>query len=82
MSLEGSAQAKPAGAGATLAPPARLAQLSGRAELILVPLGAIAVSLAIFGAFIAAVGVNPLDVYASIYKGAFGSWFSWQNTLQ
>lgn len=51
-------------------------------EALAIPVGAISVSLLVFGVFIAIVGVNPLDVYASIYKGAFGSWFSWQNTLQ
>ncbi|MGD8594249.1 MAG: ABC transporter permease, partial [Gammaproteobacteria bacterium] len=25
--------------------------------------------------------INPLEVFYSIYRGAFGSWFSWQNTL-
>jgi simple sugar transport system permease protein len=35
----------------------------------------------VFGAFCAALGVNPLLVYASIYKAGFGSWYSWQNTL-
>src|SRR5215212_2638419 len=51
------------------------------AELLLVTIGAILASLLAFGIFVALLGVNPLDVYASIYKGAFGSWFSWQNTL-
>jgi simple sugar transport system permease protein len=35
----------------------------------------------VFGIFCAALGVNPFGVYASIYKAAFGSWYSWQNTL-
>lgn len=83
MTLDRTAEAKLSGAGATaLAPPKRLAQVMDRIEMILVPLAAIVVSLAIFGAFVAVLGTNPFDVYASIYKGAFGSWFSWQNTLQ
>src|SRR5262245_38731058 len=57
----------------------RLIRLLGAAAI---PIGAIIVSMLLFGVFVAIVGVNPLDVYASIYKGAFGSWFSWQNTLQ
>lgn len=57
-------------------------RLGGALEALLIPAGAIVVSLALFGLFVAIVGVNPLDVYASIYRGAFGSWFSWQNTLQ
>ena len=26
-------------------------------------------------------GKNPLDLYFYMYQGAFGTWFSWQNTL-
>jgi simple sugar transport system permease protein len=51
------------------------------AEAALVPLLAILASLVIFGVFVALAGVNPLDVYGLMYTGAFGSWFSWQNTL-
>jgi simple sugar transport system permease protein len=50
-------------------------------EAALVPLLAGLVSLLIFGLFVALAGVNPLDVYSLMYAGAFGSWFSWQNTL-
>lgn len=46
-----------------------------------VPLGAIAVSLVLFGVFVAIVGADPFAVYGTIYKAAFGSWFSWENTL-
>src|SRR5262245_15819806 len=35
----------------------------------------------VFGIFMAALGQNPLEIYALIYKGAFASAFSWQNTL-
>ncbi|MGH6740347.1 MAG: ABC transporter permease [Bradyrhizobium sp.] len=51
-------------------------------ESFLIPAGAILAALLCFGAGMLAIGLNPLDVYATIYKGAFGSWFSWQNTLQ
>lgn len=57
-------------------------QLRAGLEALLIPLAALVVSLALFGLFVAAVGVNPAEVYALIYKGAFGTWFSWQNTLQ
>src|SRR3954469_2729754 len=40
------------------------------------------VSMALFGVFLALSGANPFDVFGSIYRGAFGSWFAWQNTLQ
>jgi len=50
-------------------------------ESFAIPFGALLVSLLLFGIFIAIGGVNPLDVFASIYRGAFGSWFAWQDTL-
>jgi len=31
--------------------------------------------------FLSFAGANAFEVYHSIYRGAFGSWFSWQNTL-
>jgi general nucleoside transport system permease protein len=52
-----------------------------RLESVLVPLGAMLAGMLVFGVFCAALGVNPLLVYASIYKAGFGSWYSWQNTL-
>ena len=53
----------------------------GWLEGLLPTLGAILVSLALFGAFVAAAGHSPLDVYAEMYRGAFGTWFSVQNSL-
>jgi simple sugar transport system permease protein len=50
-------------------------------ESICIPVAAIAFSLVLFGLFCAFVGANPFGVYASIYKAAFGSWYSFQNTL-
>lgn len=50
-------------------------------ESLLIPLLALVVSLLLFGVFVAAAGADALEVFASIYKGGFGSWFSWQNTL-
>lgn len=54
----------------------------GAGEAVTISALALAVSMALFGVFLALSGVNPFDVFASIYRGAFGSWFSWQNTLQ
>src|SRR4051794_35484808 len=53
----------------------------GWLEGLLPTLGAILLSLALFGAFVAAAGHSPLDVYAEMYRGAFGTWFSVQNSL-
>ncbi len=52
------------------------------AEAIAIPLGALAVSLVLFGIFCAFCGKNPFDVYALIYRSAFGNWRSFQGTLQ
>jgi general nucleoside transport system permease protein len=53
----------------------------GRLESVVIPAGAILFSLGAFGIFCAMAGANPFAVYASIYKAAFGSWYSFQNTL-
>jgi ABC-type uncharacterized transport system permease subunit len=42
---------------------------------------AIVVSVVLFGAFVALAGHNPIDVYSEMYRGAFGTWFSFQNSL-
>ena len=47
-----------------------------------VPVAALLTSAILFGIFIAFAGASPFETYALIYKGAFGSWFSWQNSLQ
>lgn len=49
---------------------------------MLLPLGAIAAAVLLFGGFVAFSGVNPLDMWHTLFTGAFGSWFAWQNTLQ
>ncbi|XYH92513.1 ABC transporter permease [Sorangium sp. So ce1128] len=51
------------------------------AESIAIPVGAVTASLLVFGAFVAAQGASPLNVYYEMYRGAFGTWFSFQNTL-
>jgi simple sugar transport system permease protein len=50
-------------------------------ETIVIRLGAFALSLLLFGAFVAAAGAPPLDVFYQMYRGSFGTWFSFQNTL-
>ena len=52
------------------------------AEAIVIPLLALLASAAIFALFVAALGKSPLQLYDLMYRGAFGTWFSWQNTLQ
>lgn len=50
-------------------------------EAVLLPVLALLIALFIFGGFCALAGANPLAVYSSIYKAAFGRWSAWQNTL-
>jgi ABC-type uncharacterized transport system permease subunit len=69
----------------TPAPPgaaqAALARFGGAAEYVVIPLLALVASLVLFGIFVALSGKNALDLYFYMYQGAFGTWFSWQNTL-
>jgi simple sugar transport system permease protein len=46
------------------------------------PVAAIVAALGLFGIFVALAGASPVQVWATLFSGAFGSWFSWQNTLQ
>jgi simple sugar transport system permease protein len=50
-------------------------------EAFAIPAGALAVSILLFGLFMALAGHNPLEVYRLIWQGGFASAFSWQNTL-
>lgn len=51
------------------------------AEAVAIPVGAVLVALVAFGIFCLVQGANPFGVFAAIYKAAFGSWYSFQNTL-
>jgi general nucleoside transport system permease protein len=56
-------------------------RIGSAAEFIIVPALALVMALVMFGIFVALFGKNPLDLYFYMYQGAFGTWFSWQNTL-
>jgi general nucleoside transport system permease protein len=49
---------------------------------VLITITAILAALLLFGGFVALSGVDPVQVWVLLFKGAFGDWFSWQNTLQ
>src|SRR5512135_663069 len=49
---------------------------------IALPVGAIAAALLLFGLLVWFAGASPLEVWLTLFKGAFGDSFSWQNTLQ
>lgn len=59
-----------------------LLRLGAFLDGLVVPSAAVVVSVVLFGGFIACTGVSPLTVYAEMYRGAFGTWFSAQNSLQ
>ena len=61
--------------------PATLDRLASAAEYVIIPALALIISLVLFGGFVALFGKNPFDLYFYMYQGAFGTWFSWQNTL-
>ena len=71
-------QAAPAERG----PAVEWARWGPQLEPVAIPFGALLVSFALFGVFVALAGKSPLDVYYEMYRGAFGTWFSFQNTLQ
>jgi len=66
---------------APAADPGFLQRYAGTIEYILIPGAALVGALGVFGVFVALFGKNPLDLYFYMYQGAFGTWFSWQNTL-
>ncbi|HZR74641.1 ABC transporter permease [Bradyrhizobium sp.] len=66
---------------APAADPGFLQRHGATIEYILIPGAALAGALVVFGIFVALFGKNPLDLYFYMYQGAFGTWFSWQNTL-
>jgi simple sugar transport system permease protein len=49
---------------------------------IALPLLAVALALLLFGGLAALGGASPVEVWATLFSGAFGSAFAWQNTLQ
>lgn len=60
---------------------ARLDRWRARSEYVVMPLGALLVSAALFSVFLWALGKSPADFFALIWRGGFGTWFSIQNAL-
>ncbi len=42
---------------------------------------ALLISLILFGLFVLCSGVNPFEVYATMFRGAFGTSYSWRSTM-
>jgi len=51
-------------------------------EVVVLRIAAVLVAMVLFAGFVAAAGVNPLEVFGQIVRGSFGTAFSVQNTLQ
>ena len=80
---------------ATGAPPAIVDPVASRAigsdfvdrlrvnsEYVVIPLFALLVAAVLFGVFLLAIGKSPADFVAYVWRGGFGTAFSFQNTLQ
>ena len=52
------------------------------AEYIAVPMFALIVSAALFSVFLGLIGKSPTDFFSLLWRGGFGTAFSFQNTLQ
>ncbi|HEU0223148.1 MAG TPA: ABC transporter permease [Paracoccaceae bacterium] len=52
------------------------------AEKVAIPLAALIVSALIFSLFLLALGKSPVDFFSLVWRGGFGTAFSFQNTLQ
>ncbi|WP_181702405.1 ABC transporter permease [Chthonobacter albigriseus] len=50
-------------------------------EYVVIPLLALVVSAALFSLFLLALGKDPVTFFSLVWKGGFGTGFSWQNTL-
>jgi ABC-type uncharacterized transport system permease subunit len=48
---------------------------------VLLPVAAMLAALLLFGLFVWLGGASPVQTWVLLFKGAFGDWFSWQNTL-
>jgi simple sugar transport system permease protein len=59
-----------------------LLRLGALLDGFVVPSAAVLVAALLFGAFVALAGANPAEVYEQMFRGAFGTWFSFQSSLQ
>jgi ABC-type uncharacterized transport system permease subunit len=57
-------------------------QLRVNSEYVAIPLLALAIAAALFALFLLAIGKSPVDFVSYVWRGGFGTAFSFQNTLQ
>lgn len=58
------------------------ARLLGIAEKVVIPLAALIASAFLFSLFLLALGKSPAEFFQLVWRGGFGTSFSFQNTLQ
>jgi simple sugar transport system permease protein len=51
-------------------------------EFVFIPMFALGASGILFALFLGALGKSPVEFFALIWRGGFGTFFSWQSTLQ
>ena len=66
----------------TLNPNHSQARLRSAAEAVAIPAGALLISALLFSLFLIALGKSPVDYFELVWRGGFGTSFSFQNTLQ
>jgi general nucleoside transport system permease protein len=57
-------------------------KLRANSEYVAIPLLALAIAAALFAVFLLAIGKSPVDFVSYVWRGGFGTAFSFQNTLQ
>ena len=57
-------------------------KLRTNSEYVAIPLLALAIAAALFALFLLAIGKSPVDFVDYVWRGGFGTAFSFQNTLQ
>ena len=68
--------------GPAAAGPDRFYRLRQTAEALLVPISALGLAASVFSVFLLFLGKSPGAFFELVWRGAFGSWFSFQNTLE
>ncbi len=57
-------------------------RLRANSEYVAIPLLALAIAAGLFAFFLIAIGKSPVDFVSYVWRGGFGTAFSFQNTLQ
>ena len=57
-------------------------RLRANSEYVVIPLLALVIAAGLFALFLIAIGKSPVDFVAYVWRGGFGTAFSFQNTLQ